>query len=55
MNPDELSNLSLAKQSEAIVQENIRYEEHRTGKLYPTDQIAGKAKRIVEEFLKQVT
>jgi hypothetical protein len=55
MNPHELSNLSLEKQSETIVQEILRYEEIRTGKFLPADQIAEKAKKIVGEFLKQVT
>jgi hypothetical protein len=52
MNPHELSNLSLEKQSETIVQEILRYEEIRTGKFLPADQIAEKAKKIVKEFLK---
>jgi hypothetical protein len=52
MNPHELSNLSLEKQSETIVQEILRYEEIRAGKFLPADQIAEKAKKIVKEFLK---
>ena len=55
MNPHELSVLSLEKQSEAIVQELLHYEEHRTGNFLPADQIIEKAKKIVEEFLKHVT
>jgi len=52
MNPHEFSTLSLEKQCEAIVQEILHYEEHRAGKLYPADQLAEKAKKIVGEFLK---
>jgi hypothetical protein len=55
MNPHEFSKLSLEKQSEAIAQEILHYEEHRTGKLYPAHRLAEKAKKIVEEFLKQVS
>jgi hypothetical protein len=51
-NPHEFSNLSLEKQSEAIVQEILHYEEHRAGKLYSAHQLAEKAKKIVGEFLK---
>lgn len=54
MNPHELSAFSLEKQSEAIVQELLHYEEHRTGKFYPAYQLAEKAKKIVGEFLMQV-
>jgi len=53
MNPHEFSTLSLEKQSETIVQEILHYGEHRTGKFLPADQIAEKAKKIVEEFLKE--
>lgn len=52
MNPHEFPRLSLEKQSEAIVQEILHYEEHRAGKIYPADQLAEKANKIVEEFLK---
>jgi hypothetical protein len=52
MNPHKLSNLPLEKKSETIVQEILRYEELRTGKFLPADQLAEKAKKIVEEFLK---
>ena len=51
-NHHEFPNLSLEKQSEAIVQEILHYEEHRAGKLYPAHQLAEKAKKIVEKFLK---
>ena len=51
-NPHEFPNLSLEKQSAAIVQEILHYEEHRAGKLYPAHQLAEKAKKIVGEFLK---
>jgi hypothetical protein len=53
MNPHELSALSLEKQSEAIVRELLHFQEHRTGKFLPPEQIAERAKKIVEEFFKQ--
>ncbi len=53
MNPHEFSTLSLEKQIGTIVQEILHYGEHRTGKFLPADQIAEKAKKIVEEFLKE--
>jgi hypothetical protein len=51
-NPHEFPRLSLEKQSEAIAQEILHDEEHRTGKLYPAHRLAEKTKKIVEEFLK---
>ena len=51
MNPHELSTLSLEKQSETILRELLHYEEHRTGKFLPADQIAEKAKKLLESFL----
>jgi hypothetical protein len=54
MNPHMLAALSLEEQSGAIVQELLRYEEHRTGKFLPTHQLAEKAKKIGGEFLKQI-
>ena len=54
-NPHEFPSLSIEKQSEAIAQEVLHYEEHRAGKLYPAHQLAEKAKKIVGEFLKQAS
>lgn len=49
-NPHEFPNLSLEKQSEAIVQEILHHEEHRAGKLYPAHQLAEKAKKLLRNF-----
>jgi hypothetical protein len=52
MNPHELSALSFEKQSEAVVKELLHFQEHRTGKFLTAEQIAAKAEKIVQEFLK---
>lgn len=55
INPNEFPKRSLKAQCETIAQELLHYEEHKTGQLYPPHQIQEKAKKIVEEFLKQVS
>ena len=44
-NPHEFPNLSLEKQSAAIVQEILHYEEHRAGKLFPATSACRKSEK----------
>ncbi|WAC08203.1 MAG: hypothetical protein OS130_03125 [Thermodesulfobacteriota bacterium] len=54
INPHEFPKMSLEKQNETIVRELLNYAGHRTGKFLSAQQLAEKAKKIVEEFLKKV-